>query len=58
MMGRRVAVHPVFMMIGILAGVPFMGIVGFILGPVLVALTVTGFKIYAEQTGPTADNHN
>ncbi len=54
MMGKRVAVHPVFMMIGIFAGVPFMGIVGFILGPVLVALTVTGFRIYAEQAGPQA----
>lgn len=41
MMGKRVAVHPV-MMIGILAGVPFMVIAGFILGPVLIALVVTG----------------
>jgi predicted PurR-regulated permease PerM len=58
MMGRRVAVHPVFMMIGIFAGVPFMGIVGFILGPVLVALAVTGLKIYAERLGmvPAVDN--
>ncbi len=49
MLGKRVAVHPVFMMIGILAGVPFMGLVGFILGPVLVAHGVTGFRIYAEE---------
>jgi len=49
MMGKRVAVHPVCMMIGILAGVPFMGLVGFILGPVLVALGVTGFRIYTED---------
>ena len=49
--GKRVAVHPVFMMIGIFGGVPFMGPVGFILGPVLVALMVTGFKIYAEHAG-------
>ncbi len=34
---------------GILAGVPFMGLVGFILGPVLVALVVTGFRIYAGE---------
>ena len=54
MMGKRVAVHPVFMMIGILAGVPFMGLVGFILGPVLVALAVTGFRIYAEDVGTHA----
>ena len=51
MMSKRVAVHPVFMMIGIFGGVPFMGPVGFILGPVLVALMVTGFKIYAEHAG-------
>jgi predicted PurR-regulated permease PerM len=36
------------MMIGILAGVPFLGIVGFIIGPVLVALAVTGTKILGE----------
>jgi predicted PurR-regulated permease PerM len=49
MMKRRVAaVHPVFMVIGIFAGVPFMGFVGFILGPVLIALAVIGFKIFAD----------
>jgi predicted PurR-regulated permease PerM len=51
MMRRRVAVHPVFMIIGIFAGVPFMGFVGFILGPVLVALAVTGYTILSEQMG-------
>ena len=54
MMGKRVAVHPVCMMIGIFAGVPFMGLVCFILGPVLVALVVTGFRIYAEEIGTRA----
>jgi predicted PurR-regulated permease PerM len=49
MMGKRVAIHPVMMMIGIFAGVPFMGIAGFILGPVLIALAVTGYKILAEE---------
>lgn len=48
MMGKRVAIPPVMMIIGILAGVPFMGIVGFIVGPVLVALVVTGSKILTE----------
>ena len=49
MMGKRVAIPPVIMIIGIFAGVPFMGIVGFIIGPVLVALAVTGYKIIAEE---------
>ncbi|MDP3563776.1 MAG: AI-2E family transporter [Methanoregula sp.] len=48
-MGHRVAIPPVMMMIGILAGVPFMGIVGFIIGPVLIALAVTGTKILGEM---------
>jgi predicted PurR-regulated permease PerM len=51
MMGKRVAIPVVMMMIGILAGVPFMGVVGFIIGPVLVALAVTGYKILAEEAG-------
>lgn len=54
MMGQRTAIHPVMMMIGILAGVPFMGIVGFIVGPVLVALAVTGYKILKELVNDTA----
>lgn len=49
MMGKRVAIPPVMMMIGIFAGVPFLGIVGFIIGPVLVALAVTGYKILAGE---------
>jgi predicted PurR-regulated permease PerM len=51
MMGKRVAIHPVMMMIGIFAGVPFMGIAGFIVGPVLIALVVTSYKILAENAG-------
>jgi predicted PurR-regulated permease PerM len=53
MMGKRVAIPPVMMMIGIFAGVPFLGIAGFIIGPVLVALAVTGYKILAEDESGT-----
>jgi predicted PurR-regulated permease PerM len=49
MMRRRVAIPPVMMMIGIFAGVPFMGLVGFIVGPVLIALAVTGYKIFSAE---------
>lgn len=49
MMGKRVAIHPVLMMIGIFAGLPFMGVLGFIIGPVLIALVVTGYKILEEE---------
>ena len=49
LMGKRVAIPPVMMMIGIFAGVPFTGIVGFIVGPVLVALAVTGSKLLGDE---------
>ena len=49
MMGKRVAINPVLMMIGIFAGLPFMGVLGFIIGPVLIALVVTGYKILEEM---------
>jgi predicted PurR-regulated permease PerM len=55
MMGKRVAIPPVMMMIGIFAGVPFLGIPGFIIGPVLVALAVTGYKILAADKGNSKD---
>jgi predicted PurR-regulated permease PerM len=58
MMGKRVAIPPVMMMIGIFAGVPFMGVVGFIIGPVLVALAVTGSKILAEVVSDPASRSN
>jgi predicted PurR-regulated permease PerM len=54
MMGKRVAIPTVMIMIGILAGVPFMGIAGFILGPVLIALAVTGYRILADVVSDTA----
>jgi predicted PurR-regulated permease PerM len=49
MMGKRTAVHPVLMMIGFFVGIPFMGLVGFILGPVLVAVGATAYRIYREE---------
>lgn len=52
-MGHRVAIPPVMMMIGILAGVPFMGLVGFIIGPVLIALAVTGTQILGDVVSET-----
>jgi predicted PurR-regulated permease PerM len=59
MMGKRTAIPPILMMIGILAGVPFMGIVGFILGPLLVALAVTGYQILAQKVAePVLESHD
>jgi predicted PurR-regulated permease PerM len=48
MIGKQGVFPPLMMMIDIFACVPFMGIMGFIIGPVLVTFAVTRYKILAE----------
>jgi predicted PurR-regulated permease PerM len=49
MMGRRAAIHPVIMWIGFFGGLAVMGIIGFILGPLFLALAVAGYRIFIEE---------
>ncbi|MBP2145721.1 putative PurR-regulated permease PerM [Methanofollis sp. W23] len=49
MMGRRARIHPVIMWIGFFGGLVVMGLVGFILGPVLVVLAITAYHILVEE---------
>lgn len=49
MMGRRTAIHPVIMWIGFFGGLVVMGITGFILGPLFLALAVAGYRIFIEE---------
>jgi len=49
MMGRRAAIHPVIMWIGFFGGLVTMGIIGFILGPLFLALAVAGYRIFIEE---------
>jgi len=48
-MGRRIKIHPLVMFVGFLGGIIAMGIAGFILGPVLLVLIITGYKIFLEE---------
>ena len=45
MMGKRAHVHPVVMWIGFFGGLAVMGLVGFILGPLFLALAVAAYPI-------------
>ncbi|NYT06281.1 MAG: AI-2E family transporter, partial [Methanomicrobiales archaeon] len=45
LMGRRTAIHPVLMMIGVLGGLALLGVIGFILGPLFTALSVAAYDI-------------
>ncbi|WP_165394843.1 AI-2E family transporter [Methanofollis fontis] len=49
MMGRRASIHPVIMWIGFFGGLAVMGIVGFVLGPLFLALGVAGYHILVEE---------
>ncbi|MDD1683778.1 MAG: AI-2E family transporter [Methanoregula sp.] len=49
LVGRRVRIHPVIMFIGIIGGILTMGLAGFVLGPVMIVLLITSFRIYASD---------
>ena len=49
LMGKRVSIHPVLMMIGIIGGISVMGFIGLILGPLFIALLVSSYQILIDQ---------
>jgi predicted PurR-regulated permease PerM len=42
MMGKRASIHPAIMWVGFFGGLWVMGLVGFVLGPLILALLVAG----------------
>lgn len=49
MIGKRSSVHPVIILIGIFGGITMFGVAGFIIGPVLLAMTATFVDLYISQ---------
>jgi predicted PurR-regulated permease PerM len=49
LVGRRVRISAVIMFIGIIGGILTMGLAGFVLGPVMIVLLITSFRIYASD---------
>ena len=49
LVGRRVKVHPVIMFIGIVGGLLTMGLAGFVLGPVIIVLLITSYRMYIRE---------
>jgi predicted PurR-regulated permease PerM len=47
--GDRSKVHPVVILLGIFGGLALMGIPGFIVGPVVLALTISFVEIYLKK---------
>jgi predicted PurR-regulated permease PerM len=56
LVGRRVKIHPVLMLFGIIGGLLTMGLASFVLGPVIIVLLMTAYGIYTHQKkAPAAD---
>jgi predicted PurR-regulated permease PerM len=55
MMGSRAAIHPVYMWIGFFGGAIAMGTIGILIGPVVVALVVSGYRILIEELTLSAE---
>jgi len=51
MMGKRVEIHPVVIFIGFFGGMATMGLIGFILGPLLLSLVIGGYQIAVQELG-------
>lgn len=49
LMGKRVAIHPILLMVGIIGGISLMGIPGLIFGPFFLALLISAYKILIDQ---------
>jgi predicted PurR-regulated permease PerM len=49
LVGRRVRINAVIMFIGIIGGILTMGLAGFVLGPVMIVLLITSFRIYSSD---------
>lgn len=49
LVGRRVKISSVIMFIGIIGGIITMGLAGFVLGPVMIVLLITSFRIYSSE---------
>ena len=49
LVGRRVRINAVIMFIGIVGGILTMGLAGFVLGPVIIVLLITSFRMYSSD---------
>jgi len=49
LIGTKANVHPILVLIGVLGGLNLFGFIGFLLGPVILALLMTFVEIYEEE---------
>jgi len=47
--GDKAGIHPVLVLLGVVGGLSFLGFVGIIIGPIILAMLVTFIEIYEEE---------
>ena len=47
--GRRARIHPVLVLLGVLGGLAFFGFIGFVIGPLILAIFATFLEIYEKE---------
>ena len=47
--GSKGGLHPVLVLLGVVGGLKFLGFVGVIVGPIILAMLVTFINIYEEE---------
>jgi len=55
LVGRRVKIHPLIMFIGIVGGLLTMGLAGFVLGPLIIVLLMTSYRIWMTERKSSRD---
>ncbi len=49
LIGDRAAIHPIFVLIGVLGGVAAFGFIGLFLGPLIVGVAITVLKVWEQE---------
>jgi predicted PurR-regulated permease PerM len=52
LIGGRANVHPVLILLGVLGGLATFGLIGFVVGPLVLALLKTFLHIYEQEREP------
>jgi len=49
LIGDKSGLHPLLVLLGVVGGLKFLGFIGVIVGPIIIALLITFIKIYEEE---------
>ncbi|MBI2580857.1 AI-2E family transporter [Candidatus Woesearchaeota archaeon] len=49
LIAHKARIHPALVLLGIIGGINFLGIVGFVIGPVILAMFATAFEAYIKE---------